>query len=182
MRLVSFLLFICLVMAGCNSKRGDEASSFSSSKPVFEINGFTFAIEIPDNWSTIEDADSLNAVAFREQCPDDKTFCANLVVRTMPNDSLLHLDDIANIYRYELESTYAQMEVVAVSDAVIGGLDSKVIDYKLFENQTNLGSTTVFMVKGSTIVGFYFAAENASDGGYLEQRKVFAEMLNSLEL
>jgi hypothetical protein len=180
MRITSSLLLIFLALAACNSRKGESVLSMLNSKPTYDISGFTFAIEIPDNWSMLED--SVDAIVFREDCPEEKVFCPNMVVRAMPADSLLDLNDVASLYMQQIEGMYGQMQVVAVHDAIIGGLDSKVIDYKLFGNATNLGSTAVFMIKGPTVVGFYFSAENTPEGAYLEQRKVFSEMLNSLEL
>src|SRR5690606_22122090 len=178
MRVILFLLFIGLALAACNNSNRGETNF--GSKPVYDLNGFSFALEIPENWSVVED--SVDAIAFREECPEDKDFCTNLVIRIMPNDSLLHLDEIAALYVHGMEGQYGEKKMVSVNDAVIGGLDSKVIDYKLFEKDIHLGSTAVFIIKDTTILGLYFAAENKPEGAYPEHRKIFFDMLKSLEL
>jgi len=138
------------------------------------------AIEIPKNWKV--EADSGNTLVSKEGCTADAVFCSNLVIMSVDNVDSLTIDQLVSVYTQYIERKFGSFKLLAIQDVEVANVKSKIIDYKLFENNTHLGSTTVLMISGGRILSFDFSAENKPEGGYVKHRKNFLKMLNSVEL
>jgi hypothetical protein len=171
---LSVLLFAC-----DNKKKERSSTSKENINPSYDIENVNLSIHTPDNWKL--EADSANFLIFKEKCPKDKLFCTNLVIRSIDNTNALTIDEIAELYIKGLEGRFKEVKIVSVANKEIDGITSKVIDYKILENDTHLGNTAVFIVRLGKVVSFNFTAENNPEGSYVNQRKLFFEMLSSVK-
>ncbi len=176
-----YLVLICLSIFTCGSNKNEKPidEESKSDRTKFEIDNFDISFQLPEGWQVA--IDSSNIVAIKDNCLTNPGFCSNLVIRTLDNVDQLTMEEIVNLYIQGLDKRFEEVRVVKISDEKINSVEFKVIDYKLFENGVNLGSTYAFAIIKSKIISLNFAAENVPEGNYLKRREVFSEVFNSIE-
>lgn len=187
------LYFFILLFFGCsnenkkevksvedNSKLANENIFSNSNSSSFLIEKEDISFDLPKGW--IKEELSEDTYAFRENCPDTANFCTNLVVRIVKNDSKLNSEQVVDVFVTSLPQRFKTMQIVSVLDQKINDFDFKIVDYKVFENQVHLGSSTAFLTFDDKIISFYFTAENKPAGSFAQKRKLFLDILNSLKV
>lgn len=182
---LSILLFVSGCFRNTNGrkqtpmKEKNVAGSFSDSTFVFQ--DFDIAIDAPSNWKS----EKLNEgmFVFRMNCDTGAVFCPNLVARFIPLERQLTLEDCAELFLSAFRTKFKNFELVNTLNKEIGQFKIKVIDYKMFENGTNLGGTTAFVILEDKTHAFALSimAENDEHGSYVNYRRLFENILNSLK-
>lgn len=159
--------------SGTKGKVQEPLTKFSD-RPFLE--GLGMSIQLQDNWTYEKNE---NAFIFKENCTD--VFCSNMVVRLMENESDLGMAELTQAFITSISQRFREIKVLGVTEEKIGDLNFTIADYKMHEGSTHLGGTTALTIKGAKIVSFNFMGENQQAGSYVNHRKVFFQMLNSLK-
>lgn len=180
MRSIHFIMTVCLSVCSCTSNQNDQNNHADTEdyKSTYDIEGIQLKILLPTTWSVL--ADSSNILIFKENCIDDVAFCPNIVVRVVDKNASLTLSDALDYYLRGLNERFSSIKIVSIGDFKIGENQCKIIDYKMLENETHLGSTVIFLFKNEKIVSFSFAAENYPEGHYVNKRESFMRIINSI--
>ncbi len=182
-----FILLVAIFFSCSNSEtenKRDKMNEFKFQNDTlvlerrFDFPGKELSIVIPSDW--IKEELEENTIVFRENYIDTIGFCTNLVVRTIPNKNSLNLNQIAEVFISALPERFDTMKIIEVSDEIIKDMHFKVVDFKVLEDGTHLASSTAYMLHNNNIITLYFTAENLPGGVFIEKRKLFFSMLNSM--
>lgn len=160
-------------------KRDDITNKFSDSTFIF--HDYRIAMDAPHNWKS--DKLSGTMFVFKMDCDTGRVFCPNLVARFIPLEQQLTLEDCAELFLTSFQAKFKNFQLVSSLDKQVGEFKIKVVDYKMFENDTNLGGTTAFVILDDKAHAFALSmmAENDEHGSYIEYRRLFENILNSLK-
>jgi hypothetical protein len=182
---ISILIFVigCSRSAKEAKQTGIDANNiaFRSSDSTFVFHDFHLAIDAPYNWKSEELNE--NMFVFKMDCDTGRVFCPNLVARFIPLEKQLTLEDCAELFLSSFQAKFENFELVSSLDKEVGKFKIKVVDYKMFENGTNLGGTTAFVILEDKTHAFALSimAENDTNGSYINYRRLFENILKSLK-
>lgn len=190
-KILHYILLIPILIAvvGCSreTKREDHINmSGSNDVPkspdsTFVFQDFGIAIDAPYNWKS----EKLNETmfVFKMNCDSGRIFCPNLVVRFIPLEQQFTLEDCAELFLSSFQAKFEDFKLVSSLDKDVGKFKIKVVDYKMFENNTNLGGTTAFVILDDKKHAFALSimAENDEYGSYVNYRRLFENILNSIK-
>jgi hypothetical protein len=182
------ILSILLFNFSCSkSNKEREAKEQSDNSVMEKINesgervNFSngLSLTLPNDW-TIKDTLNSNTFAYLAKCEDSVVFCSNLVVRFINNENNLTLGQVVDYFLTSLPDRFETLKIVSVREHEINGITLTVVDYKMNESNTDLGSTCAFFLMNEQIISFYFTGKNQPEGSYLEEREIMVEILKSL--
>lgn len=180
---VLFLLVMILAINCSKDKKEEQVTTDSviakNSDSTFIFQEYHLAIDAPKNWSV--EKLSENTFVFKMKC-DSGIFCPNLIARFVPLERELTLENCAESFLFSFQEKYKNFELVSSLDKQVRKFKIKVVDYKMFENEINLGGTTAFIILEDKSHAFALSimAEN-ENGSYINYRRLFENILNSIK-
>lgn len=166
------LPFIAIILFIHNAKATD-----ADSLKTISIDELGITLLIPESWSG---GQQQNIFVFTRDC--DEVFCANLIIRSNANKEKMDLDKAASFLISSLGKRFKELKMVAVDDHTINDKQFKVLDYMFREEDVDLGGTTALAIRGDNIISISFMGLNQPKGSYVDARRMFAKMLDSIKL
>jgi hypothetical protein len=172
-----FRFIILIVLCSCNSSGDNKENSIKKDYyKEYKFEAGQIAVKVPKIWNYEKLAE--NTLVFKDSC--NEKFCTNLVIRLIDNSKNLTMEQIQSSLVESLSQSFEDIDVLGTSEKSFNIGSTKTIDYKVFENETHLGSTIVYWVEGDKIFSLNFMALNQPEGAYAVHRKEFFEIVNEL--
>ena len=182
---IKSLICIVFISVCCSTKKNGESVNNQEiesqvSDSVFVFQKYKLTIGIPKTWTPQKLSESI--FVFRMDCDSSRIFCPNIAAQFTVLDQNQTLRSYTETYFYHFQEKYKTFHLVSSLDKQANDFQMKIVDYKMFEQNTNFGGTTAIIKceNSDQLLILSIMAENDESGSYVKYRRLFENILNSI--